>query len=500
MSRLQERLLRSLSERFSEAVRPFDLDVLGRGLLKGLVRTFRYSGISLSVTPERLFQFEGGVAIALFPRGLGHPAWDAVFRLPAALWRLLTVDPGQWYERERLPLVQEATDLELVVSRPDLCSDRELLRTIDRAASLAGEGFYSRRRYFQSFVLAYLVRAWVRRLAGDDAPELYADLMSGISHATASANRMLFGLALSAAEDSRIEAALDAPDPAAVLEGTAYLGRFERFLNEFGSRELSLFGPSWREEPAVVWSMLRSMVRRPTPAAAADRSGAGLRHALTLVRSPLRPAFRWLLRKARALEALREDTHFLMMRPFPIGRAAALELGRRFVNRGLLQRADDALFLVRNEIEGAVRDGAPSLSDIAVRRRALYLAVREDGLVPTEWFPLPGSLHGVPASGGTAEGTARLISSPADFRRLQAGDILVCRYTNPAWTPLFSVAAGVVAETGGMAAHAAIVAREYRIPAVMGVGGATSLIKDGQSIRLDGSTGEVMIIKQGRQG
>jgi phosphohistidine swiveling domain-containing protein len=98
---------------------------------------------------------------------------------------------------------------------------------------------------------------------------------------------------------------------------------------------------------------------------------------------------------------------------------------------------------------------------------------------------------GTPAGSGTATGTARIIREAADFHRLNSGDVLVCPYTNPSWTPLFQRAAAVVVDTGAAASHAAIVAREYGIPAVMGTGTGTSVLADGERVTVDGGTGRV---------
>lgn len=98
---------------------------------------------------------------------------------------------------------------------------------------------------------------------------------------------------------------------------------------------------------------------------------------------------------------------------------------------------------------------------------------------------------GVPSSPGRAHGPARLVRSVDDFARLRPGDVLVCRTTDPAWTPLFRLAAAVVTETGGMLCHAAIVAREHRIPAVVGATGAMALLQDGAPIAVDGALGTV---------
>ncbi len=101
------------------------------------------------------------------------------------------------------------------------------------------------------------------------------------------------------------------------------------------------------------------------------------------------------------------------------------------------------------------------------------------------------TLTGTPGSHGTVTGTARIVRGPGDFARVQPGDILVCPFTDPAWTPLLRIAAGVVTETGGVLSHAAIVAREHAIPAVLGIPNATSRLHDDTVITVDGTTGTV---------
>ena len=100
-------------------------------------------------------------------------------------------------------------------------------------------------------------------------------------------------------------------------------------------------------------------------------------------------------------------------------------------------------------------------------------------------------LKGVSGSPGTAVGTVRIIRTPEEFYKMQKGDVLVCHLTDPEWTPLFKLASAVVADTGSALSHAAIVAREFNIPAVLGVGFATTKFKDGDLITVNGNTGEV---------
>ena len=105
-------------------------------------------------------------------------------------------------------------------------------------------------------------------------------------------------------------------------------------------------------------------------------------------------------------------------------------------------------------------------------------------------------ITGVSGSVGKAVGSVRVIKSPEEFDKLQAGEILVCTYTDPEWTPLFTLAAGVVVDTGGTLSHAAIVAREYKIPAVLATGNATEKLKDGDMVIVDGTNGTVVIAQQ----
>lgn len=120
---------------------------------------------------------------------------------------------------------------------------------------------------------------------------------------------------------------------------------------------------------------------------------------------------------------------------------------------------------------------------------------------PPKPFGAPSALHarltGAPASHGTATGAARVVRGPGDFARVRPGDILICPFTDPAWTPLLRIVAGVVTETGGALSHAAIVARELGIPAVLGVPDATTAISDGAAITVDGTAGTVLPHKRG---
>ncbi|MFB4318098.1 PEP/pyruvate-binding domain-containing protein [Actinomadura sp. 21ATH] len=139
------------------------------------------------------------------------------------------------------------------------------------------------------------------------------------------------------------------------------------------------------------------------------------------------------------------------------------------------------------DVEWAIADGDTWI----LQARPVTAALPE---WPSPALPEPAAtptLTGTPGGHGTATGTARIIRGPRDFTRARPGDIIVCPFTDPAWTPLLRIAAGVVTETGGALSHAAIVARENGIPAVLGIPGATSRLHDGGTVVIDGATGTV---------
>jgi pyruvate,water dikinase len=166
-----------------------------------------------------------------------------------------------------------------------------------------------------------------------------------------------------------------------------------------------------------------------------------------------------------------------------------------------LPSLDDIFYLTEADVKAWLQGKAPPPDEIArhVRRRRATYAVVNGRWQKRAFGARPGEasgdeLRGIGASSGVIRGKARIVRDETEFGRLRRGEILVCRYTNPAWTPLFTIATGVVTECGGAASHAAIVAREYGIPAVLGALGATERITDGQEILVDGTEGRVTLV------
>jgi rifampicin phosphotransferase len=189
-----------------------------------------------------------------------------------------------------------------------------------------------------------------------------------------------------------------------------------------------------------------------------------------------------------------------------VGRLMALRAAHFLVQDGLLETPEAVFFLAGEEMIAALRG---ALSAAAVRhlitqrhlvrqrdamRQPPDLFVGERPVYAAELTPQGPVLSGLPSSPGRVTGVARVLRSPQEGTRLQAGDILVAPSTDPGWTPLFLLAAGLVMETGGYLSHGAIVAREYGIPAVLNVPLATQRIVDGSTILLDGAQGVVQLL------
>jgi pyruvate,water dikinase len=258
----------------------------------------------------------------------------------------------------------------------------------------------------------------------------------------------------------------------------------------------------------MILELVRAGLRSPPPSGAGERlararADRGQAIAAALAASPFwrRPLMRWLARAVTEFMPLREAPKHYTMHVFLRMRRALLELGQRLASRDRLDRAEDVMFLELDELRAATSGSDGDLRDRVGLRRRRWQAferlrpphfVRSDG-VPVEATAAPrpdGSLAGVGVSGGTATGTVRVLRDP-DPSRLQDGDVLVVEFADPGWTPLFPRAAAVVMEIGGMMCHAAVVARELGVPAVSGVPGATTTLREGTPVTVDGDNGTV---------
>lgn len=515
LNRLQRLVGPFVLEMFQQ--RPYPLDVSGwmqHGIGAMLERMADSVGARFPPLPRLLPEEEGVVVQLILP--LPRPTLRMLAAPLSVLRRARRFDAAHWTEDPRFAaFLAEVGRLRAL----------DLAELPVRAVLGAAEDALSAMSLITGLRVSYLPSAFLPLgklrllLALLGAGRLGPALIAGAETRTSQANRGLEALAEQVNARPALAQAFRGLAPAELLvrlrqdpEFSGFREALDAFLAEYGHREtVSIVlssAPTWAEAPEVVLGLVRSMLgERP---AARDQSGEALarlwRHP-ALRSAPLRRAVQRAVAEAKCGIAFRENTHFYATMVLPVLRRAYTELGRRLAVAGVLADPAEVYHLRFGELGELVRqaddDGAllPAVAEryrAVVRARAAKRRELQDVplLDPAVLFarrsPPPGVLvSGTGASRGQAAGRVRLVRGPEEFGLLDSGEILVCPYTNPSWTPLFRRAAAVVVDLGGLGSHAAIVAREYGIPAVMGTGNGTAVLRDGQHVRVDGNRGTV---------
>jgi len=352
--------------------------------------------------------------------------------------------------------------------------------------------------------------------------ELPVVLRSLPDNVTTAMDLALWKLVVQVRADAETKAVLDGtpPEELALRFGRGALPSalqrgLRAFLAQYGDRavaEIDLGLRRWSEDPTYVFQVLGTYLRLTDPAAAPDVVFArGEREAEAKVeelahrRRGLRGhVVRFALNRSRALVGMRELPKFYLVSMLAGVRHELQTIGEELAGRGLLGSADDVFFLDLHEVRSAL-DGADLRARVAERRaeyerelprKHLPRVLLSDGTEPEATAAAAtvpsGALLGTPASAGTVTATAAVVLEPGRAV-FEPGAVLVCPSTDPGWTPLFLTAGGLVMEMGGANSHGAVVAREYGIPAVVGVPDATERIASGDTVTVDGVAGTVTI-------
>jgi phosphohistidine swiveling domain-containing protein len=319
---------------------------------------------------------------------------------------------------------------------------------------------------------------------------------------------------------------------AASEAGRAFLAELEAYLDDYGWRSDAVYDlgdVTWRENPEIPLGALISYVACEDSAdpeilfrrAVENRDRLMAAARAKLAGDPERLArFDEMYEPARYSNPLTEDHAFWIDQMWiAVFRRFVLHVGERLAASGQLTEASDVVYLTEDELIGALRSGTGH-HEAAARRRAEHQAwatvdpppvlgtppppaedpfmdaitVRLLGITPPDDSPQdPNVLKGVAGSPGEVTGTVKVVRSLVEASVLEDGDIMVCEMTLPPWVPLFSVVGGIVADTGGVLSHCAIVAREFGLPAVVGTMFGTSALQDGMNVTVDGTKGIVTI-------
>lgn len=368
-------------------------------------------------------------------------------------------------------------------------------------------------------------------------------LLQGMMNKSVEAGNELWDLSQSALASPEVLAILSTLPTAQVMAalqesvpGRIFLAEIHHFLQEFGKRSdtFDVIGePSWLEDPTPVIKNLQDYITQPERNIEAEQQhlAAEAEHALAAVRTKLkgypqavRTQFEAALQAARVGNVLQEDhNYWLDQRGMWQMRAIFLEFGRRFAAAGVIEQALDVFYLDLAELQETAQQ-MPALprQGLVAARKAEYarfatlqpppaIGTLPAGAPPndamsrtmTNFFGMNApeaastgnELHGLAGSPGKVRGLAKVVHSLAEAGKLKKGDILVAETTAPPWTPLFATAAAIVTNTGGILSHCAIVAREYNIPAAVGVRNATTRLADGMLVEVDGDAGTVIILE-----
>lgn len=302
--------------------------------------------------------------------------------------------------------------------------------------------------------------------------------------------------------------------------GQEVVDAIQDYLRKYGMRcagEIDVTKARWMEKPTTLIPMILSNIKNFEAGASVEKFEQGRREALDKERNVLErlrvlPDGAWkadeterVIGLIRNFMGYREYPKYAMISRYFIYKQALMREARKLVELGILRDKEDAYYLHFEEFRDMVATRDVEYRVIEERKVAheLYEKLTPPRIITSDGEIISGSyarenmpedaIVGLPVSAGTIEGRARVILKMEDAD-LEAGDILVTAFTDPSWTPLFVSIKGLVTEVGGVMTHGAVIAREYGLPAVVGVEGATKLIQDGQRIRVHGTEGYIEIL------
>jgi pyruvate,water dikinase len=486
-----------------------------------------------------------------------HAHWDAPFRLPVRFWngytyvalRYVVPEPHkpafEAYAEKHRAFIAESEAYWQGTAIPEIQASRDWFRSLavesmalgDLAATWSEAWQRSARSWQIHFIAirgAYQITddlsEFYESVIDDAAPGAALRLVQGGADVLHDVEVGLDRLTAMVRADPTLHAAFSedaAPTPAvleSMNESCAFLAELRDFLDAHGHLGGSfddIAFPSWVEEPSIVLGDIARRLavtdgptateRRAALLAQADAEADGVRAALA--DEPDKVArFDELVDAGRRVGPLTEIHNYWIDRLVQSQiRSFAMRVGARLVEAGVIQGADDVLYLRRDEVPGLLRE-PEDRSELITERRAAHeqqKAMRPPAKVGKPPKPSTeadrfdgarfeaaedGTLRGTGASAGVVRGTARVVLGPQDFAKVRPGDVIVAPSSNPSWVPLFTIAGGVLCNTGGVLCHAAVVAREVGLPAVVGLGDSTTRIADGTQVELDGTTGFVRIL------
>ena len=512
MSRARQKILDNFKEHIPDAPYPLDYEPL-LALNRQKNAVFREMGVSMPAERKMIRMDEHG--ILSLGRLLPHPNIRILYA-PVTIRRMQEPGRSAAAKGAQNRLLEELRSLEDTNTAG--LDNRMLAEYIRQTVDTAMQWIHLRFRVyvFPMVFLGASLKRMIRKAKLDESVNQY-DFLAGLDYKTAEIEHALYKLAEQADNDPAVRRLLlekPAEEALPLLEkmpeNRAFHASLTGFLSDYGARTVKAYTPfsaeAWSERPELLLNTLAAILKagnirrsieqqesgRIKYAELKDKAKAGLSAAKG-------NRLETLLERFRSAHLGREELVYRMEQCYVAARRGMGEAARRLHEEGLLTRPEDIRYLMLSELYQALlgtADAGALGKQLADRKKHRRQAEELWDASPAESADTGGgeaTARGLSGSPGTAKGAVRIIHSPDEFARLQKGEVLVCRFTDPAWTPLFSVACAVVCDTGGPLSHAAIVAREYGMPAVLGAKNATVMLKDGDMAVVDGSKGIVRI-------
>lgn len=371
----------------------------------------------------------------------------------------------------------------------------------------------------------------LNRMAGEDRALVWEVMRAVPGNVTSEMDLALYRAAVTIQKDTDSARVFSAGESEALVEAykagmlpPVAQAALRGFMEAYGMRgvgEIDFGQPRWREQPEPIIATVKRYMEieaDDAPDALFARGESAANEAIGhLVASVRNTPFGWLkakvvkvaARRIRLFMGLRESPKFFIVRLMGMARQELLDIGALYVGDGILSAPDDLVYLTLEELKGLARGEESDWQAVVAERRAAYAfelrrrqvprVLVSDGRTFYEGVAAideSGSvIIGSPVSPGVVEGVVRVVLD-ARKAHLVPGEILVCPGTDPAWTPLLMAAGGLITEVGGLMTHGSVVAREFGIPAVVGIHQATERLEDGQRIRIDGTSGEILLLNE----
>lgn len=475
---------------------PYPLDIEPCDIVhRAKSRVFNELGISAE---SELYMDEEG--LLSFSPGKMHISFKIV-KVPFIFRKFTNYDSNSLKTQAVFSKIKESLNVKSTVDFTK-SSNSDLVKQLKEVMNLSEEIAYVRFRYniFPSVAVSKLLYKSLRSV---DKNINEFDLLSDLPYKTWKMNVALRKLTSYIQEDNSLKEAIinfniDNKDFIKDIQKQYpnFSFKLDEFLSEFGWKSSSsycAFGSvSWFEDMTSLFSLVKALLHSDKKDIKSNKYKLILQK-IERSFSPKKAAkIRKKIEEIRSYHMNREESLYLIEMCYGLARKIAFEIDHRFPE--IFEHPKDILFLKLSEVYSLCSRTKNYKKLVMVRKKnrsqneilwnSLSLGKKQDD---------ENVLTGVSGNRGICKGRVKKILSLQEFYKMQPGDILVCRYTDPSWTPLFILAAAVVSDTGGPLSHSAIVAREYNIPAVLGCGNATDTLKDGEEIVVDGDEGIVRI-------